>query len=116
MGTYQPGNRPKSPTQLPLFPLHTQSVCSTPFMVISAQMQHAVDQQCRQLFLQRPAGSLSLALSRRQGNHDVPEMGSHLVEAVRRSRLTKRKRQHIGASVLLPEPVIEPSHPPVTYE
>ena len=116
MRAHQPGNRPKPPTQLPLFPLHTQSVGSAPFMVISAQVQHAVYQQCHQLFLQRPAGSLGLPLRRRQGNHDVPEMGGHPMEAVRRSRLTKRKRQNIGAAVLLPKAVIEPSHPPVAHE
>jgi hypothetical protein len=85
-------------------------------MIIPAEMQHTVNQQRYDLFFQRPAGSLGLALSRRQRDHDIAKMRASLMKAMRRSRLPKGKCQNIRRTILLPKSAVEPPHSAIAYE
>ena len=51
--------------------MHPASFFFTPLMIVAAEMQNAVDQEHRQLFVQRPAALFGLAGCSRHSNHYV---------------------------------------------
>lgn len=115
-GPDKSGDQTQAPTHLPFLPLHTQRLGSAAFMIIAAEMQHAMDQQRHEFFFQRPAFRLGLTLSRRHRNDDLAEVRSRLIEAMRRPRLPKGKGQDVGAAILAPETAIELPHSAITDE
>jgi hypothetical protein len=85
-------------------------------MIIAAEMEHAMDQQRHEFFLQRPAGRLGLTPSRRHRDDDITQMSGSLIEPMRRSRLSERERQNVRAAILASEPAIELPHSPIAHE
>ena len=75
-------------------------------MIIAAEMQHTMNQQRHELFLQRSASRLGLPLSRRQADDDLTEMGGSSMEAVRRSCLSEREGQYVRTAILVSKPAI----------
>jgi hypothetical protein len=85
-------------------------------MIISAEMEHTMDQQRQDFFLQRPMGGLGLPPGGWQRNDDITEVSSVLMEAVGGPGLPERKGQYIGAAILAPIPPIQPPHPQIAHE
>ena len=51
--------------------MHPARFFFTPLMIVAAEMQNAVDQEHRQLFVQRPVALFGLAGCSRHSNHYV---------------------------------------------
>jgi hypothetical protein len=113
---YKPADPPEAPADLAFFSSHALRFGPATFMIVTAQMQHSVNQEGHELFFQRPPRHLGLALSGRKGNNHVTELCAGPTEAVGRSSLPERKGQNVRTAVLVPEPVVELPHPAIADE
>jgi hypothetical protein len=91
--------------------MHPARFFLTPLMIVTAEMQNAVDQEHRQLFVQRSLALSRLAGCRRHGNYHVTKQAS-----VGMGRLPHGKCQHVGRAILAPIPTIETPHPLIAHE
>ena len=57
----------------PLATMHPAGFFLTSFMIIATEMQNAVDQEYRQLFLQRSLALSGLTSGRRHRNHHITQ-------------------------------------------
>ncbi|HKT34762.1 MAG TPA: hypothetical protein VJR03_08005 [Nitrospira sp.] len=57
-----------------------------------------------------------MPVGRRQRDDNVAKVGSGLIEAMRRLSLPKGKGKNVGAPIFMPEPTVQPTHPPVAHE
>jgi hypothetical protein len=116
VGAYEPVDRTETPAQMPFFPLHAQGFGSAAFVVVPAEMQHAVNQQRDDFLVQGSAASLRLALGDRQGDDHITEMRAGLAEVMRCPTLSKGESEDVRRPVFVPEQAVEPPHPPITDE
>lgn len=115
-GPDKSGDRTQAPAHQPFLPLHTQRLRSAAFVIIAAEVQHAMDQQRHEFFFERPAFRLGLTLSRWHRNDDLAQVASGLIEAMRRSSLPKGEGQDVRAAILTPEAAIELPHSTIADE
>ncbi|TKS62400.1 MAG: hypothetical protein EWM73_02510 [Nitrospira sp.] len=80
-------------------------------MIVAAEMQNAVDQQHRQLLVQRSLALFCLAGCSWDGNHHVTKQAR-----VGMGRLPHGKGQHVGRAILASIPTIETPHPLIAHE
>ena len=81
------------------------------FMVVATEMQNAVYQEYRQLFVQRSLALSCLASRRWHRNHYITKQVSGGM-----GRLSQSKGQHIGRAILAPILTIETPHPLIAHE
>jgi hypothetical protein len=91
--------------------MHPTRVFLAPLMIVAAKMQNAVDQEYRQLFVQRSLALSGLASCRRHSNHHVTEQVCGGM-----GRFPHGKSQHVGRAVLAPIPTIKDPHSLITHE
>jgi hypothetical protein len=104
----QPRERPQDH---PFPTMHPARFLLTPLMIVAAEMQNAMDQEHRQLFVKRSLTLFGLAGCSRHGNHHVTKQACGGME-----RLPRGKGQHVGRAILAPIPTIETSHPLIADE
>ena len=85
-------------------------------MIVAAEMQNAVDQKNRQLFIQRPLTLLGLAGCRRHSNDYVTKHYRSEGYGVSGAGFSHSKGQHISRTILATIPTVETSHSPIPYE
>jgi hypothetical protein len=91
--------------------MHPAGFFLTSFMIVATEMQNAVDQEYRQLFVQRSMTLFGLTGCRRHSNHHVTQQDFGGM-----GPLPHGKGQHIGRAILAPILPIEPPHPLIAHE
>jgi hypothetical protein len=91
--------------------MHPAGFFLTSFMIVATEMQNAVDQEYRQLFVQRSLALSCLASRRWHRNHYITKQVSGGMR-----RLPYGKGQHIGRAILAPILTIETPHPLIAHE
>ena len=99
------------PQNHPFTTMHPARFFLAPLMIVAAEMQNTVDQEYRQLFVQRSLPLSGLARCRRHSNHHVTEQVCGKI-----GRFPHGKGQHVGRAILAPIPTIEAPHSLIAHE
>jgi hypothetical protein len=91
--------------------MHPACFFLTPLMIVTAEMQNAVDQEHHELLVKRSLALFGLAGCSRHGNHHVTEQLCR-----RMQRLPRGEGEHVGRAILASIPTIEAPHPLITHE
>ena len=91
--------------------MHPAGFFLTSFMIVATEMQNAVDQEYRQLFVQRSLALSGLASCHWHRNHYISKQVSRGMRC-----LPHGKGQDIGRAILAPILTIKPAHPLIAHE
>jgi hypothetical protein len=96
--------------------MHPTRFFFIPLMIVAAEMQNAMDQKNRQLFIQRSFALLGMAGCRRHSNYYVTKHYRSEGYGVRGEGFSHGKGQHISRTIFAPIPTVETPHSPIPYE
>jgi hypothetical protein len=96
--------------------MHPARFVLTPLMIVTAEMQNAMDQEHRQLLVQRSLALFGLTDCGWHGNYHIAQHLRRAACGVRRAGFSHGKGQYVGRAILAPIPTIETPHPPIAHE
>jgi len=105
------------PFEKDLFPpLHATSFGVASLMVVSAEVENAVDHQGDEFLIEGPPRFFSLTHRRRNGNHHVAQLPRTQVHAMRQTGFPRGECQDVRRAILIPKPVVQSTHMPIADE
>jgi len=108
------GRDAPKPFEKDLFlPLHATGLRVASLMVVSAEMEYAVDHQCNEFLIEGPPPFPCLTYGSRNGNHHVAQQPRAQAQGLRQTGFPRGKRQDVRRAIPTPKSVVQSAHTPI---
>ena len=107
---------PKSLEKDPFPPLHATGFGLASLVVISAEVENAVDHQGNEFLIEGMPPFSCLSHGRRNGDYDVAQQPRAQVHAMRQTGFPRGECQDVRRPTLVSKPVVQSTHTPIADE